>query len=93
VKLEPAATITSSHPHTHCAPKEISSERSDGARRGSPVQNLRPSQMCRLGRVAGSGIIEPRRNNSAHLHRPWRPRQTLKNNGENGADREVRGPN
>src|SRR6266699_2898505 len=28
--------------------------------------------MCRLERVAGCGIIAPRRRNSAHLHRPWR---------------------
>jgi hypothetical protein len=31
-----------------------------------------PSQIYRLERVAGCGIIAPRRSNSAHLHRPWR---------------------
>ena len=30
------------------------------------------SQLCRSTRVAGRAIIAPRRNNSAHLHRPWR---------------------
>jgi hypothetical protein len=32
----------------------------------------RSSRYCRLERVAGSGIIAPRRSSSAHLHRPWR---------------------
>jgi hypothetical protein len=36
------------------------------------VQNRRPSQICGLERVADSGIIAPRRNTSAHLHRLWR---------------------
>jgi hypothetical protein len=36
------------------------------------VQYRRPSQICRLERVVGYGIIAPRRRSSAHLHRPWR---------------------
>ena len=38
------------------------------------VQNRWPSQIYRLGRMAGGGIIAPRRNNRAHLHRPRRAR-------------------
>jgi hypothetical protein len=37
------------------------------------AQNRGPSQIYRLERVAGRGIIGARRKNSAHLHRPWRP--------------------
>jgi len=37
------------------------------------AQNRRASQICQLERVAGRGIIPPRRTNSAHLHRPGRP--------------------
>src|SRR5258708_32208468 len=36
------------------------------------VQDRTLSQIYRLERVAGCGIIAPRRTNSAHLHRPWR---------------------
>jgi hypothetical protein len=36
------------------------------------VQNRRVSQICRLERVAGCGIIGVWRKSSAHLHRPWR---------------------
>ena len=36
------------------------------------MQDRRQSQYCRLERVAGCGIIAPRRTHSAHLHRPWR---------------------
>jgi hypothetical protein len=35
-------------------------------------QNRKPSQIRRLERAAGHGIIAPRRGNSEHLHRPWR---------------------
>jgi len=34
--------------------------------------NRRPSQLCRLGRVADGDIIAPRRSSSAHLRRSWR---------------------
>ncbi len=46
-----------------------------GAANGRPrgvVQDRRPSQIYRLKRVAGCGIIGAWRSNSAHLHRPWR---------------------
>jgi hypothetical protein len=36
------------------------------------VQSHRVSQPCRLGRVAGHGIIAARRRSSSHLHRPRR---------------------
>ena len=36
------------------------------------AQDRGPSQICRLERVAGCGVIASRRSNSAHLHRPWR---------------------
>jgi hypothetical protein len=36
------------------------------------VQTRKVSQLCRLERVAGCGIIGERRTGSAHLHRPWR---------------------
>src|SRR5712671_2126201 len=38
----------------------------------SVAQNRRQSETYRLERMAGRGIIAPRRSNSAHLHRPWR---------------------
>ena len=44
--------------------------RSGGPRR--VVKNPGASQTCRLERVAGCGIIAPRRNSSAHLHPPRR---------------------
>jgi hypothetical protein len=40
-------------------------------RRGRSA-NRGPSRVCGLERVAGCGIIALQRNNSAHLHRPWR---------------------
>lgn len=43
-----------------------------GRRPRGAVQNHRPSQIYRLELVQGARIIAPRRNNSAHLHRPWR---------------------
>ena len=39
---------------------------------GRIVQDRGASHTCRLGRVAGCGIIGAQRTNSAHLHRPWR---------------------
>ena len=36
------------------------------------VHSRRVSQLCRLRRVAGYGIIGEQRTSSAHLHRPWR---------------------
>jgi hypothetical protein len=39
------------------------------------VQSRRVSQLFRVGRVAGCGIIGERRTSSAHLHRPWRANQ------------------
>jgi hypothetical protein len=36
------------------------------------ARSRRASQIYRLERVAGPRIIAPQRNNSAHLHRPWR---------------------
>src|SRR5215468_1105484 len=36
------------------------------------VRNRSPSQISRLKRAAGFTIIAPQRNNSAHLHLPWR---------------------
>ena len=36
------------------------------------AQDRRTSQMYRLERAEGGGIIAPRRSSSAHLHRPWR---------------------
>jgi hypothetical protein len=44
----------------------------DGRKQSGVAQDRRPSQICRLERVAGRGIIAPRRKRSAHLHRPWR---------------------
>ena len=49
-------------------PRDIG--KSGGPRR--VVQDRGASQTCRLERVAGCGIIAPRRTNSAHHHRPWR---------------------
>jgi len=37
-----------------------------------------------LERVAGCGIIAPRRSNSAHLHRPWRAPQPRDDGYRNG---------
>ena len=36
------------------------------------MRDSRPSHICGVNRVAGEPIIAPRRNRSAHLHRPWR---------------------
>jgi hypothetical protein len=38
----------------------------------SVVPDRRASHTGQLARIAGYGIIAPRRSNSAHLHRPWR---------------------
>jgi hypothetical protein len=49
----------------------------EGSRPRGVVQSRRVSQLCRLGRAEGCGIIARRRSNSAHLHRPRRAKQNL----------------
>jgi heme-degrading monooxygenase HmoA len=39
------------------------------------LQNRRLSRICRLKRMTGRRVIAPRRNSSAHVHRPWRATQ------------------
>jgi hypothetical protein len=41
-------------------------------RLGGIAVNRSQSRVLLAERVAGSSIIAPRRNNIAHLHRPWR---------------------
>jgi hypothetical protein len=43
-------------------------------------RDRKPSQICRLERAARCGVIVPRRNNSAQVHRPWRAIYTAARN-------------
>ena len=62
-------TVTNPGPESEDKRRTVNGSGAPGAKR---PQRHRPSQICRLERVAAPGIIALRRNSSAHLHRPWR---------------------
>jgi hypothetical protein len=75
VKLEPAATITSSHPHTHCAPKGIPSERSDGAEPQSTLGDPRVNSVQQAIREAAE--------KGGYRYRSWKVNDLEPNEGYN----------